>query len=207
MGPFEPIGQALALDRGAFATLAPYANGLRNAVWIVVLAGLSHALGQSVGLFVSRVSPRRFVISLLLSTLIFLMSFLMWSWSSWGIARLIFGRTQTLIEALAAVGLAYSPQLFGFFILTPYLGSFLAVSLSIWTLLATLVALQVTLGLDLFQAFACASLGWLATQALQRIIGRPIIRLAATWRRALARRSQRLSNNQPQQRGTPGEPP
>lgn len=159
---------------------------LRLLVSVVFLAGLSTALGQSLVLFVSRVRPHRFLASLLLSAGIFVVGFFLWSLSIWLIAVYAYSREAPYPEVLRAIALAYSPYLFGFFVLTPYFGSFLWTVLSIWSLLALVIAASVVLDLTLWQALLCNAGGWLLLQLLGRTIGRPVVWLSSALRRWVA---------------------
>ena len=186
MGPVELVGGALGLDRSAFVALLGTDGALRFALWIVFLAGLSSALGQSIVLFASRVAPRRFAASLVLSALIFVGVFVFWTGSIWLVGRGLYGAERELTEILAAVGLAYAPQLFGFFVLVPYLGSGISVLLSTWNLLAVVVAVQAALALGIGPALVCSAAGWLLLQLAQRTIGGPLARLTRWIRRVVA---------------------
>jgi hypothetical protein len=152
-------------------------GALRLALLVVFLAGLSQALGQSVVLFVNQVKPRRFLASLLLAAVLYVFGFVFLVISIWLVAGYVFGKQLPLADILKAVGLAYAPYLFSFFILTPYFGSFLSVFLSLWSLAALLRVLRFVLELSLLEALACSILGWLLLQLSQRTIGRPLQRL------------------------------
>lgn len=188
MNGVDLVLHALTLDQSAFAALDQGLAGLRLSLVVVFLAGVSSALGQSVVLFANRVSQRRFLFSLLLSGVIFIFVYLFWSTSLWLIAAFVFGHARPYLNALRTVGLAYSPQLFGFLILTPYFGSFVAASLSVWNLLAIVVASRTVFHLSVPQAVAAAALGWVLLQVLQRTIGRPVRRLGKRLRVAVAGR-------------------
>ncbi len=188
MSGVELVLHALAFDPSAFSALDQGVAGLRLSLVVVFLAGVSSALGQSVVLFANRVSQRRFAASLLLSGVIFNVVYLFWSTSMWLIADFVFGRPGHFLGALRTVGLAYSPQLFGFLVLTPYFGTFVAAVLSVWNLLAIVVASRVTFHLSTYQAVAAAALGWMLLQVLQRTIGRPVVRLGMRLRVAVAGR-------------------
>jgi hypothetical protein len=180
----ELIGATLRLGGEHYLDLGEVQ--LRWLLWIVYLAGLSAALGQSLVLFVSRVKPHRFVASLALSAAIFVAGFLLWSLSVWSVGTFGYGREVPYPAVLRAIALAYSPYLFSFFILTPYLGSFLWVALSIWSLLALVIASSVVLDLSLWQALLCNSAGWLLLQLLARTIGRPVVWLTGNLRKWVA---------------------
>jgi hypothetical protein len=159
---------------------------LRIVMSVVFLAGLSAALGQSLVLFVSKVKPHRFLASLLLSAAIFVVGLLLWSLSIWLVGRYGYSRLVPFPIVLRAMALAFSPYLFSFFVLTPYFGSFLWVALSIWSLLALVIAASVVLELTLWQALLCNAAGWLLLQVLGRTIGRPVLWLSDALRRWVA---------------------
>lgn len=182
------VGHALTLDRQAFELLDQGAAGLRLSLAVAFVAGVSAALGQSVVLFANRVAPRRFVLSLLLSGAVFTLVYLFWSTSLWLIAVYVFHHPRPYLNALRTVGLAYSPQLFGFLVMTPYFGSFLAALLSVWNLLAIVVATRAVFHVSTLEAMASAALGWVLLQLLQRTIGRPVLALGRRLRVAVAGR-------------------
>ena len=169
------LGRVLTLREEPFAWVMREPTGLRLALAVVVLAGLSEALGQSVVLFANRVKPRRFVASLFLSAGLYTAGFVLWALSVWLVGTYVLDSQQSLRTVTKAVGLAYAPYLFSFFVLTPFFGDGVAVALSLWSLLAVLVAVQVTLSLTLSQALLCSALGWVLLQLLRRTVGRPVI--------------------------------
>ena len=181
------VPNALRLDPDAFRTLLSRPNaGLRGALAIVFLAGLSAALGQSVMLFANRVSPRRFVASLFVQALLFVAGFVAWAATVWATAMLLMDRPAPFAAAVAAIGLAYAPQLLGFLVLTPFLGGPFNVVLSVWTLLATLVATSVAFDLTRNETILVAFAGWVAAQVLQRTVGRPLARIGRWVRHRVA---------------------
>lgn len=169
------VGRALTLDERIFIAAQSSPWGLRVALSVVLLAGLSEALGQSVVLFASRVKPRRFVASLLLSASLYGFSFLFLSASIWLVGTQVFDREVAFEVILRTVGLGYAPYLFSFFVLTPYFGNPIGLLLGVWSLLAILEAVRATLDLTVAQAFLCSALGWLLLQVVQRTVGRPLI--------------------------------
>lgn len=176
------IADTLRLASGHYLRLEEIP--IRVLVSVVFLAGMSAAAGQSLVLFVSRVRPPRFMASLLLSALIFVAGFMLWSLSVWLVGVYAFSREVPYETVLRAIALAYSPYLFSFFVLTPYLGSFIWLLLSIWSLLALVLATSVVLDLTLWQALLCNAGGWLLLQVIERTIGRPVLaltRLLRSW--------------------------
>ena len=137
-------------------------------------------------MFANRVKPKRFVASLALSASIFLFSYLFWTLSIWLVGTYVYGRDVNFNVVARAVGLGYAPYLFSFFALTPYFGVPIAAFLSLWSLLAILVGVSVTLELSLAQALVCSALGWLLWQVSQRTIGRPILNVSRWLKRTIA---------------------
>ncbi len=172
---FRIVGRTLMLDGRVYELIqaTSYSNALVTT--IVVLAGLSAALGQSVVLFASRVRPRRFVFSLVFSACIYTFSFFFLASSIWLVGDLAFRRESNFGEIMRAVGLGYSPYLFSFFTLAPYFGNPISVLLAVWSLVAIARGIHVVLALNLWQTLLCAFLGWLLLQILQRTIGRPLV--------------------------------
>lgn len=173
----ELIRRALILDPSVYRLLAENGQGLGIALLVVALAGLSEGVGQSIVLFINRITPRRFVLSLLLSAATHSVGYLFWAASIWLVGMRLFGRSEEFAVVARSVGLAYAPQLFGFFVLTPYLGSLFALIIDVWTLLATVVAIHAGLELTLWQAVACSGVGWLLVQIVRRTLGRPLLAL------------------------------
>ncbi len=171
---FGLVGGALRLDPDVFRAVqtSPGANLLT--LLILILAGVSVSLGQSVILFANKVTPRRFLMSLLLNGVLFAVGVLIWAAILLLVGRIVF-RVQLPFDQMGReVSLAYAPLLLGFFVLLPYAGSFLKHAFEIWSFLAILVATSVTLHLDLWQALLCTILGWVVMQVLHYTIARPI---------------------------------
>lgn len=171
------ILQALALDEEIFIAVQTSRQGLWIALIVVGLAGLSQALGQSLVLFINQVRPRRFILAMIASTVVHMGGYGLWMASVWAVGVFAFGADVSMSAVAAAVGVAYAPQLLAFFELTPFLGSPFGVLLSLWTLLAIVVAVRAGFGLETWQAVATSALGWLLLQALRRTLGAPVYAL------------------------------
>lgn len=171
---FTLVGGALRLDPAAFNAIQTSTTADVLTMFILILAGISVTLGQSVVLLANKVTPRRFVVSLLANGAIFAVKVLIWAAIFQLVTRLFFGMQPSFPEMARGVGLAFAPLLLGFFILLPYLGAFLSRVLDIWSSLAMLLALQVILHLRFWQALVCALIGLGMIQLLRYTIGRPI---------------------------------
>lgn len=187
------LAAVLDLVRGALALSSDFAEAVvgtpgagRVAAVVVVLAGLSEALGESVVLFVNRVRPAHFVRSLFISAAIFAFTYLFLAASIWVVARLWLQPDAGFSQIATVVALAQAPRLFGFLVFLPYFGLPVSVLLWIWSLLATTVGVAELLGLVAWEAAAVVALGSLLLLTLQRTVGRPLLALARIARRRAA---------------------
>jgi hypothetical protein len=171
------IASALQLRPDAFAGLDSIAPGEGPGLWIALAAGLSQAIGQAFILFVNRVRPLRFALSLLLEALLFAVGFLFWAASTWLVARFGFRVAVPLPMVIRALGIAHAPQLLAFAGALPYLGAPWLRLLSLWTALAFEVGFVAVTGLSGPQAFLCLVGGWLGMHAVQRTAGQPLVAL------------------------------
>ncbi len=189
MSPIEIpfLGQiirgALALDKNVFIGVQHSSQGIWIALIVVGLAGLSESLGQSLVLFINRVRPRRFIPAVLISAISYIVGYMLWTSSVWLVGTYAFGRSVSWWAVAAPVGLAYAPQLLAFFELTPFFGNPFGILLSLWSLLAIVVAVRAGLGLETWQAILASGLGWALIQVWRRTLGRPIYALGRWFKR------------------------
>ncbi|HEY2476571.1 MAG TPA: hypothetical protein VGI19_17455 [Candidatus Cybelea sp.] len=176
----------LALQPGAFVRELSSRNGALVAVAIVLLAGFSESVGQSVVLFANRVKPTRFVFSLAIEAVLFVFGYGFMVLSTWAIGLLPLA-TRVPIAAIAlAFALSYAPLLFAFFGALPYLGVPIVWLLRVWHLLAMLVGFAAVSGVSIGWAALYVGLGWLVLVTAQQSFGKPIATLGARLVRAVA---------------------
>ncbi|RMF03406.1 MAG: hypothetical protein D6768_06015, partial [Chloroflexi bacterium] len=134
------IHAALTLNPDAFQAVYQGEVTRELALAVLLLAAVSQAAGQSVTLFLNRVSPGRFVFSLLLAALFFAGGVFFWTLTIWFINRALFEFDRPFREIFWAVSLGQAPLIFGFLVLIPWLGLLIRRVLQVWTLLAVTVA-------------------------------------------------------------------
>lgn len=183
---WQTIQDALRLETAIFADIQRAPGGIGVALLIVVLAGVSESLGQSLVLFINRVPPGRFALALSITAASHLVGYALWTVSVWLVGVYVFQRSEPIMAIASAVGLAYAPQLLAFFALTPFLGNAFSIWLSLWSMLAIVVAVRVGLGLETWQAVAASGLGWALIQLWRRTLGRPIYALGRWLQRRAA---------------------
>lgn len=152
-----------------------------NAIWIafgvVMVAGISLLLGQSVILFMNQVSPGRFAISLISNGIWLVVGWLFWAITVWVIGNELFSQDVPLRIMLALIGLSYAPFVFGFLILMPYLGPFVQRVLYVWSFIIALRSVEYLFRVGFVQALVCVGIGWLLLMLMSSTIGRPIVAL------------------------------
>jgi len=174
---WDLIKGAIALRPLTFQTLQNQPNSLPAALTIVFIAGIAQSLSQIVVLFVNQVRPLRFVLSLIISAILFVIGFGFWALSTWVILNTIFNSYLPLSAVIRTIGFSYAPLMLGIFVVMPYFGSAIFILLSTWTLLAVVVGIDAISTLELWEAFGSVALGWVVIQLIQKTVGQPIASL------------------------------
>lgn len=170
----EILARVFSLDTVAFQVASTIPGGSKLAILIVLLAGISLGVGQSIVLFLNQVKPGRFIFSLLLNAILYTFGFLFLVLSTWLICQLPWNRTVQFLPLVKVLGLSYVPLLFGFLGALPYLGGPILTLLSVWRLLAMVVGFSAISGASIPGAFGYVALGWGALQLLESTIGQPV---------------------------------
>jgi hypothetical protein len=164
----QVLGGALGLNRSAFEAIEVAPNGLRLALLVLLLAGISETLGQSVVLVLNRVSRPRFFLSLGLGGLELALEVLVWMVSVFLLAIVLGVQRPSFGSAARVIALAYAPLVLGFLVFLPYLGPLIGRLLRLWVLLATVVGASVAFDVAPLGAAIAAFVGFLGRWALFR---------------------------------------
>jgi len=141
---WELVVGGLTLDPEVFVKVGDSLQDRWVAATVVLLAGFSQAIGQSIVLFANRIKPLRFGLSLMVSALIYFVTFIVWVLCIWVSVHLLWRDSFTVENVFRGLAVRYAPQLLGFLVAAPYFGMPIAVLLSIWTLLAVFVGIEST---------------------------------------------------------------
>jgi hypothetical protein len=177
VGVLQGIGEALRLNPRVFEIVESGPNAGWVIAVIAILGGASLLIGQSVILFVNRVRPARFAVSLLVNGLVFAISLVIWAVAIWLSGKVLFPNSIPLRTVARMVGLGAAPYLFGFLVLIPYMGNFVGRVLAVWSFLVVLAGITYLAGGDLWPALVCTGVGWLLVTVMSLTIGRPIVAL------------------------------
>ncbi|VEP18708.1 conserved membrane hypothetical protein [Hyella patelloides LEGE 07179] len=171
---WDLISGVLCLNPATFESINNLPLGLVASILVVLLAGMSQTLGQGAMLFINRVKPLRFFLSVAVAAVLFVFNYNFWVLSTWLVAGWLFSVSLPLVEVVKTLGFSYSPLLLGFLMVIPYFGMPILIVLSIWTLLAIAKGLGAISDLGIWQAFECCLGGWLVLQFSQRVLGKAI---------------------------------
>lgn len=171
---WDLIAGVLLLDSATFELVNGLPLGTIASILVVLLAGISQTLGQSVMLFINRVRPLRFILSVVVAAALFVFNYNFWVLSTWLVAGWLFQVSLPLVEVIKTLGFSYAPLLLGFLMIIPYFGMPISIVLTIWTLMAIAKGLGAISYLGIWQAFECCLGGWLVLQISQRVLGKAI---------------------------------
>jgi hypothetical protein len=180
--------------------------GLSTAAVLIFLAGLSDGVGTRTSvLLLNRIAPAAFVLSLLVSALLFLLSAAIWIWGVWLAATQLFGLENALPDFFYGISVAYTPFLFSALALLPLVGPLLRSLLRLWSF-AIGFGVLLSLGLAPWQAILSAVAGALLVNLASWVLSEPA---TALWRRiwAVVVRSPYPSANNSLPRVIPGYAP
>jgi hypothetical protein len=161
---------ALTLDLSTLRSLLSQPQAGWLAFGLVLVAGISRLVGDSVVLFINHVPARRFGTALLAGAFLFALDLVIWAFSIWLLATILFNATQTVVFIFLLVAMASAPWLFGFLVFLPYFGLLVRWILRIWSWLILLALLQATLSMSPVTAFVAATGGWLVLRLLEHAL-------------------------------------
>jgi hypothetical protein len=169
----QVLAGVFALHADAFgAALAP--GFALVAVAVVLAAGLSESVGQSVVLFANRVKPPRFVFSLVVNAVLFACGYAFLIACTWLVLHYAYRSPVSILPLATVLAAAYAPLLFAFLAALPYLGAPLLWALHVWHLLAVVVAVSVAAGTGLVESLTAVGLGWLVVAISAQTFGKPV---------------------------------
>jgi hypothetical protein len=211
----EAVGGALALDRHLFVLLRDDSPSTTSVLIVLLLAGVSLTIGQSVVLFANRVPARWFFLALLGSGVAFVVRLILWGVTIVLVCNYVLGVPAPPHLVLLAISVGQVPYLLGFLILLPYVGLLVRRLLDVYALVIVVVALAAMLEISLPRALAAAALGWALQALAAALIQRPLAGMppwlwdATAPRRATAHVDQLLGQlpaEGPQPAATPESP-
>ena len=159
-GLWQTLWQALSLNGDFYENARHTAKNYRIAVTVAILAALSHALGSGIILLINLAPPRLMAVSLVIDILSVVGGCFFWALTIWLIGKWLNRNALNYGDLLVPIGFAYAPQALNFLTVIPLLGRPIELVLSVWSLLAVIVAVRQGLDISLNWATAICLVGW-----------------------------------------------
>jgi len=159
----------IKLDSAMYEAVVADPNAASLALAVLLVVGLSTAIGHSVVLFVNRVERRRFILSFTLTSITFVLGVFLLTFSVWLTVVVLFDTTPAFEDVLIVISLSFAPFIFGLFVIIPYLGHILEYGLRVWALMAALVGVFTIFDISLFAALFSGVLGWMLFEIISNI--------------------------------------
>ena len=152
---------AATLDVATYEEVEADTTATGQAAIVVVIAAVASAIGAA-----GEGGPG--VIGMLLGTLL---GWALWSGITYLIGTKLFGGTATWGELLRTIGFAQSPGVLLVLAIIPVLGGIVRFAVSIWLLIAGIIAIRQALDVSTGKAVLTAILGWLIAIIPAAILG------------------------------------
>ena len=166
---FELITRTYKLDPEALAWVWSHPYSILLTIGVGILASISIMLGHAVVLLVNRITGWRFVIGLVFSALLLVLLHVLESVVLWGLGNWVSGQGVPYLIVLSAVMAASAPQVWGFLILIPYMGTAIGRFLSAWSAVCLWALVAGTFGIGRWGALGLVIVSWLAMQILSMV--------------------------------------
>lgn len=156
----KTLWNALALDANFYEKARNTPRNHRLALTIVILAALSHVLGSAVILLINRARLPILVLALLIDGISVVAGYYFWTFTILKIGQWFKPIDPTYGDLLSPIGFAYAPQVLNFLTLIPFLGRPIELVLSVWSLLAVIVAVRQGVDISTLRAASICLIGW-----------------------------------------------
>jgi hypothetical protein len=174
--------QVMGLDLDAFRRVLTLESAPSLTLLLVVIAGLSYQLGQSVILIVNRVTPPRFMLSISLGVLSHLINIIVWSVTTWGLARIFLPLDISFYSVLSIIGLSQAPLVLGILSFVPFFGIALGWVVAGYSLLLAWLGMSILTDGSIALAAIPVAGGWVILNVIQRVFGRPFTEMSQKMR-------------------------
>jgi len=166
---FELIGRTYKLDPEALQWVWTNPYSIWLTLGVGILASLSITLGHAVVLLVNQVTGWRFVLGLVFSALVLVLMQVLESVVLWGLGWWWSGNQMPYLVVLSAVLAASAPQVWGFLVLVPYMGTAIGRFLSAWSALCLWALVAGTFSMGRWGALALVIVSWLVVHGLSTV--------------------------------------
>lgn len=166
----KALRNALLLNSHFYDSTKSISASHRIALIIVLLAAFSHILGSTVVLLINRIPMPLLIVALIVDGLSIVAGYYFWTFLVFKIGQWLKPIDPTYKDLLSPIGFAYAPQILNFLTLIPLLGHSIEITLSVWSLLAVIVAVRQSLDIRTRSAVVICLVGWIPVQFLIGLI-------------------------------------
>lgn len=162
-------------------------------LWVITLVGLSDSIGRGAVLFINKVKPGRFILTLAFFSLIFIFSFLIQAVYVWLALGFFLEIETSFLKILTLLSYSYIPFILSFLAAIPFFGVFIYYLLAFWSLGILTVILQTNYGLNFHRSLVIVIGGWLFYLVLQLTAWKPFSLINQTIMRIITGNSEFLA--------------
>ena len=148
----ERMKRAALLDPQIYEEVEADASATGQAATVVAIVAVAQGIG----------SATQGVPGILAGIIAALLGWLIWSGVTYVIGDKILGGTATWGELLRTLGFAQSPAVLAIFAIVPGVGGLIRLGITVWVLIAGIMAIRQALDFSTGKAILTAVLGWLA---------------------------------------------
>lgn len=182
---FFAMRAVLSQDREGIVRVFEHPNTLLLSLQVMFLAVLSETVGQSVVLFANRIKFGRFVFSLLLTVVIYMVDMALYTSFAWFIGGIVLDRQQPLSLLFSVVALGHTPLVFAAFGFLPYLGLPILRVLRVFTYALIVTSITTLLDVPVWQTFLLVGVAYGITEVSKSTVGLPVVWTMKRFRRWL----------------------
>ena len=148
----DRMKHAAMLDVHTYEEVEADTTATRQAAGVVVLAAIAQGIGAA-----GEGGP-----GIIAGIVVALIAWLVWAGVTYLIGDKLLGGTATWGELLRTLGFAQTPALLAVFAILPLVGGLIRFAITVWVLIAGIVAIRQALDFGTGKAVLTAVIGWLA---------------------------------------------
>ncbi len=169
---FRRMFRAAQLQPALYEEVEADTSATGQALLVVVLVSVAAGFGSGIYVLTSGAGGN-FLLGLMYGLAAAIVGWLVWALFAYVFGVSILKGPQTSStwgELLRTMGFASSAGIFRIFVFLPVVGDIIAVVVSLWTLVATVIAVRQALDFSTWRAIITAAIGWIAYMVLTTIL-------------------------------------
>lgn len=168
---FDRMIRAARLDPMLFEEVEADETATTQALSIVALASICSGIGNGIQEALTGSGLAGISVGLFGGLVMALIGWGVWSFVTYMVGSRIFGGTASFSELLRTIGFSNTPSVLLIFSFLPFVGGLLSFAVSLWGLVAMVIAVRQALDFSTGKAIITCVVGWIAQIILLVIIG------------------------------------